>query len=87
MTPTPSVPSVGTPSRRTEVTSDLLAEASPGALFMHCLPAHRGEEVSASVFDGPQSVVFDQAANGLWIAEAVLYALIEGHFEARGNGC
>ena len=69
------------------VTSDLLAEASPGALFMHCLPAHRGEEVSASVFDGPQSVVFDQAANGLWIAEAVLYALIEGHFEARGNGC
>ncbi len=45
------------------VDDDLLARARPGAVFMHCLPAHRGEEVAASVIDGPQSAVWDQAAN------------------------
>jgi ornithine carbamoyltransferase len=50
----------------------LMAEAKPEALFMHCLPAHRGEEVSASVIDGPQSVVFDQAENRLHAQKGIL---------------
>lgn len=61
------------------VTSGLVAEASPDALFMHCLPAHRGDEVAAGVIDGPRSVVFDQAENRLPTAQAVLYALVKGH--------
>jgi ornithine carbamoyltransferase len=55
----------------------LLAAANPGARFLHCLPAHRGEEVSASVIDGPASVVWDQAANRLHAARAVLADLSE----------
>jgi ornithine carbamoyltransferase len=50
----------------------LMAAAAPGALFMHCLPAHRGEEVSAGVFEGPASIVFDQAENRLHMQMAVL---------------
>jgi ornithine carbamoyltransferase len=60
------------------VTPQLMAQANPGAVFMHCLPAHRGEEVSAEVIDGPQSIVFDQAENRLHTGQAVLYALITG---------
>lgn len=59
----------------------LMAEAGPSALFMHCLPDHRGEEVSAEVVDGPRSVVFDQAENRLHTAVAVLYALVEERLE------
>ena len=69
------------------VTRDLLAEAAPGALFMHCLPAHRGDEVAADVIDGPQSVVFDQAANGLPTAQAVVYALVNRDLLGTRHWC
>jgi ornithine carbamoyltransferase len=54
----------------------LMSLAKPDALFMHCLPAHRGEEVSAAVIDGPQSVVFDQAENRLHAQKAVMVRLM-----------
>ncbi|MBF0128317.1 MAG: ornithine carbamoyltransferase, partial [Magnetococcales bacterium] len=50
----------------------LMREAKADALFMHCLPAHRGEEVSAGVLDGPQSVIWDEAENRLHVQKAVL---------------
>jgi ornithine carbamoyltransferase len=53
-----------------------MAAAKPDALFMHCLPAHRGEEVSAEVMDGPQSVVFQEAENRLHAQKALLEFLI-----------
>jgi len=54
------------------VTTALMAEAAPDVIFMHCLPAHRGEEVTAEVIDGPQSVVFDGAENRLHAQKGVL---------------
>ena len=54
-----------------QVDADLMT-AAPDALFMHCLPAHRGEEVSAEVIDGPSSVVFDQAENRLHAQKGIL---------------
>ena len=54
------------------VTAELMRRAAPDAVFMHCLPAHRGEEVSADVIDGPQSVVFDEAENRLHAQKGVL---------------
>jgi ornithine carbamoyltransferase len=59
-----------------QVNAMLMALARPDALFMHCLPAHRGEEVSAEVLDGPHSVVLEQAENRLHVAKAVLLALL-----------
>lgn len=60
-----------------EVDEALMTRAGPQAIFMHCLPAHRGEEVTDEVMDGPQSVVFDQAENRLHAQKALLMLLLE----------
>jgi ornithine carbamoyltransferase len=64
-----------------QVNAKAMRKAKPDALFLHCLPAHRGEEVTGDVADGPQSVIFDQAENRLWTSMAILYALLEGKLE------
>ena len=61
-----------------KVDSRMMAAAKPDALFMHCLPAHRGEEVDADVIDGPQSVVWDEAENRLHAQKALLEFLVCG---------
>ncbi len=61
-----------------EVDAEMMRGAKPEALFMHCLPAHRGEEVSAEVIDGPQSVVWDEAENRLHTQKALLEYLVLG---------
>lgn len=61
-----------------QVDAKLMVRAKPDALFLHCLPAHRGEEVAADVIDGPQSAVFDQAENRLHVQKAVLILLLGG---------
>jgi ornithine carbamoyltransferase len=60
-----------------EVTSELMSLANEDALFMHCLPAHRGEEVSGDVIDGPQSVVWEEAGNRLHAQKALLEFLLK----------
>lgn len=61
-----------------QVDEDMMKVANPGAVFMHCLPAHRGEEVSADVIDGPQSVVWDEAENRLHVQKALMEFLLIG---------
>jgi ornithine carbamoyltransferase len=60
-----------------QINKDLLSIAKPDAIVMHCLPAHRGEEISADVIDSPQSVIFDQAENRLHSQKALLEMLIK----------
>jgi ornithine carbamoyltransferase len=63
------------------VNARMMAAARPEALFMHCLPAHRGEEVSAEVLEGPQSVVWEEAENRLHVQKALMEYLLLGHIE------
>ena len=58
-----------------QVNGQLMAEAGPNALFMHCLPAHRGLEVTDEVLDGPNSVVLQQSENRMYVQKAILHAL------------
>ena len=64
-----------------QVDADMMAVAAKGAVFMHCLPAHRGEEVTAEVIDGPQSVVWDEAENRLHTQKALMEFLLLGRIE------
>jgi len=64
------------------VTRNLMAQANPEAVFMHCLPLHRGQEVESDVADGPQSIIFDQAENRLHVHKAVLLQVL--HDERLG---
>ncbi len=61
----------------------LMEHAGPGAIFLHCLPAHRGDEVTDAVMDGPRSRVWDQAENRVYTEQAILYALVSG--DRRGE--
>ena len=65
------------------VTPRLMELAAPEAIFLHCLPAHRGEEVEESVIEGRWSRVWDEAENRLWTEQAVLYALITGDWSGE----
>jgi ornithine carbamoyltransferase len=68
-----------------QVDAEMMRVARPDALFMHCLPAHRGEEVTAEVIDGPQSVVWDEAENRLHTQKALLEYLLLGRIKTQGD--
>ena len=61
-----------------QVNRELIAEAAPHAVFMHCLPAHRGEEVTNEVMDSENSVIFEQAENRMHVQKSILYLLLGG---------
>ena len=63
------------------VDADMMSVAHKDAVFMHCLPAHRGEEVTADVIDGPQSVVWDEAENRLHAQKALMEYLVLGRIQ------
>ncbi len=65
-----------------QINRALLAEAKPGAVVMHCMPAHRGQEISAEVMDGPHSIILDEAENRLHVQKALLVKLLN-HDEYR----
>lgn len=73
-----------TPFLPYQVNADLMAKANDGAIFLHCLPAYRGNEVTADVIDGPASVVFDEAENRMHAQKALLAWLIDE--SVRGGG-
>ena len=58
-----------------QVNAELMSLAGPDAVFMHCLPAHRGREVTPDVLDGRQSVVLDQSENRMYVQKAILHTL------------
>jgi len=64
----------------------MMASAGPRAIFLHCLPAHRGDEVTDAVMDGMQSRVWDQAENRVYTEQALLYALISGDHRGERLG-
>ena len=66
-----------TPFLPYQVNAELMAKANEDAIFLHCLPAYRGNEVTAEVIDGPQSVVFDEAENRMHAQKALLTWLVE----------
>jgi len=67
------------------VDKQMMRAAKKDALFMHCLPAHRGEEVAADVIDGPQSVVWDEAENRLHVQKALMEYLLLGRIKTQGD--
>jgi ornithine carbamoyltransferase len=66
---------------RYQLSDRLLGFAKPSALVMHCLPAHRGEEITDSVLDGPRSIVLDQSENRLHAQKAVIFELLGGSLD------
>ena len=62
--------------RAYQVNESLFAHAAPDAVFLHCLPAHRGLEVTAGVIDSPRSIIYDQAENRLHVQKALLHTLL-----------
>ena len=69
-----------------QVNTDLMALAGPDAVVMHCLPAHRGEEITDEVMDGPQSIVYEQAENRMHLQKAILVSLMVGQQSSLATG-
>jgi ornithine carbamoyltransferase len=67
-----------------QVNSALFAKAKPDCIFLHCLPAHRGEEITSDVIDSPRSLVFQEAENRLHVQKAIMLELMAGEQSARG---
>ena len=68
-----------------QINQELLDLANPGCMVQHCLPAHRGEEITADVFEGHATEIFDEAENRLHAQKAVMYLLMRGNKEENCN--